>query len=113
MTVTATTGLRELAQKYYLGELSYEVYRSERTRLLDNLTGQAGDDDTSREITQPMPDKTRLMEPSSGRRRRSLWIFIAILAMIAALLWLMNTEWFPLSSLQGNSVRSTPDISRR
>lgn len=93
MTHASSTGLRELAHRYYLGELSYEAYRDERTRLLDSLTGQPGDEDTSREDTQPMPDKTRLMGASSKHRRRPFWIFVAILIMIAALLWLTNTEW--------------------
>ena len=109
MTVTNTTGLRELAHRYYLGELSYEAYRNDRTRLLDSMTGQAGDDDASRENTQPMPDKTRLMEASSKRRYRPLWIFLAILVMIATLLWQMNKEWFLVSSMQRDAASPKPD----
>ncbi len=116
MTVANTAGLRELAHRYYVGELSYESYRDERTRLLDRLTGQAGDDDTSRDDTQPMPDKTRLMKASSKQRRRPLWLFMAILAMIAALVWLMNTEWLSVSSLQTDAAHPassrTPNINR-
>ena len=92
MTDANNTGLRELANRYYLGELSFGAYRNERTRLLDHLTGQDCNEDAGEENTQPMPDKMTLRKTSTSRWLRSLWIVITILIMIAAVFLLINTS---------------------
>ena len=78
--------LHELAQRYYLGELSYESYRSNRTQLLDRLTHQP-EDDLDSEDTKPMFEQTRLMPSAASRWQQSVWLLMAALIMIVAVVF--------------------------
>jgi len=96
MSDTSSYGLRELAHKYYLGELSYEAYRLERTHLLDRLTLE-DDEDISESITRPMPQKSDASRTSGSSWQRSLLILIVLLISIVAIIWLMKPGWLVLS----------------
>ena len=78
MSDDGTKDLHRLARRYYIGELSYESYRSERTQLLDRLTRQAGDDDMNLSVTQLLSDETRVMQAASSRRHHMIWVLSLI-----------------------------------
>jgi len=84
-----STDLRELAHRYYTGELSFESYRIKRTSLLDRLTQQSTYQ-MSTSDTRPMQERTRVMLVSS-RWRRPVWILIMIVVLIAVLIWLLKS----------------------
>ena len=116
MSDDGTKDLHQLARRYYIGELSYESYRSERTQLLDRLTGQAGDDDTDLSVTQLMSDKTRVMQVPSSRRHRMIWVLIVVLIATLALIWVMKSGWITISSapMERGSITApanSPDIN--
>ena len=116
MSDDGTKDLHQLARRYYTGELSYESYRSERTQLLDRLTGQAGDDDTDLSVTQLMSDKTRMMQAPSSRRRSMIWVLIVVLIATVALIWVMKSGWITISSAQMehgaiSAPANAPDIN--
>ena len=92
MSDTSSYGLRELAHKYYLGELGYEAYRLERTHLLDRLTLE-DDEDISESITRPMPQKSDASHASGFRWLRSLLILLVLLISIIAIIWLLKPGW--------------------
>jgi hypothetical protein len=95
MSNTSSYGLRELAHKYYQGELSYDSYRQERTQLLDRLTLR-DDEEISEPITRPMPEKSDASSASGFRWLRSLLILIVLLTSIVAIIWLMKPGWLAL-----------------
>ena len=95
MSEANSSGLRELAHRYYTGELSYESYRSERTSLLDGLT-QPSAYLMSTSDTRPMSEKTHVA-PASSRRRHPVWILIMIVVLIAVLIWLLKSGWMTIS----------------
>jgi hypothetical protein len=112
-----SSGLRELAHRYYTGELSYESYRSERTSLLDRLTQQSAYQ-MSTSNTRPMLEKTRVV-PVSSRRRHPVWILILIVVLIAVLIWLLRSGWMTISlaamqlgaaetSVEATAIRKKP-----
>lgn len=94
--------LRELAHDYYKGELSYESYRSERTRLLDGITEITGDDGCTRPATQPS-NKSGMsgqsLEHKSERSwylRRAGWLLIVAVITIILMVWAMDSGWLTL-----------------
>ena len=116
MSDDGSKDLHQLARRYYIGELSYESYRSERTQLLDRLTWQAGDDDMNLSVTQLMSDETRVMQTASSRRYRMIWILIVVLIATVALIWVMKSGWITISSDRmehGAITANAPDINRQ
>jgi len=116
MSDDGTKDLHQLARRYYIGELSYESYRSERTQLLDRLTRQAGDDDMSLSVTQHMSDEARVMQAASSRRHRMIWVFIVVLIAAVALIWVMKSGWITISSApmeHGAITAPAADINRQ
>ena len=97
MSDDGSKDLHQLARRYYIGELSYESYRSERTQLLDRLTRQAGDD-MNLSVTQLMSDETRVMQAASSRRQSMIWVLIVVLIATVALIWVMKSGWITISS---------------
>ena len=102
-------GIRELAHKYYTGELSFESYRRQRTQLLDRLT-RMHDDDASEPITQPMLAKPGVPHASGLSRVPSLLILIVLIMIIIAFIWLFKPDWFALSRLQVSDMYELSDI---
>jgi hypothetical protein len=106
MDNTSNKGLRELAHKYYKGELSYESYRSERTRLLDKLTGATGTDESTRRIVQSLYRPHEAAESPGNKYvfprylSGKLWLLLVILTAILVVAWAMVSGWFPLSLTQ-------------
>ena len=96
-------GLRELAHRYYTGELSFESYRRERTQLLDRLTLEL-DDDASEPVTQPMLAKPGVPHASGWRRVSSLLMLIVLIMIIIAIIWMFKPEWFAFSRLQVSDI---------
>ena len=90
---TGNKGLRELAQEYYQGKLSYEAYRSERTQLLDRITDQADADKTNVSNTGRTLEMTEMMRTTDQtqavylRWQRRLWILLIVLITILVLIW--------------------------
>jgi hypothetical protein len=116
MSDDGSKDLHQLARRYYIGELSYESYRSERTQLLDRLTWQAGDDDMNLSVTQLMSDETRVMQAASSRRHRTIWGLIVVLIATVALIWVMKSGWITISSApmeHGAITAPAPDINRQ
>ena len=116
MSDNGTKDLHQLARRYYIGELSYESYRSERTQLLDRLTRHAGNDDMNLSVTQLMSDKTRVIQAPSSRRHRMIWVLIAVLIAIVAMIWVMKSGWITISSapMEHGAITVpaiTPDIN--
>lgn len=96
MSDTSSYGLRELAHKYYMGELSYELYRHQRTQLLDGLT-QQDDDDSIEPATRPMQEKPGASQASGFRWPHSLLILIMLLLTILVIIWLTKPGWLVTS----------------
>jgi len=96
MSDNGSKDLHQLARRYYIGELSYELYRSERTQLLDRLTRQT-DDDMNLSVTQLMSDKTSVIQEPSSRRHRMIWVLIVVLIATVALIWGMKSGWITIS----------------
>ena len=117
MSDDGSKDLHQLARRYYIGELSYESYRSERTQLLDRLTRQAGDD-MNLSVTQLMSDETRVMQAASSRRHRMIWGLIVVLIATVALIWVMKSGWITISSapMEHGAITApanAPDINRQ
>ena len=99
---SSNKGLRELAHAYYKGELSYESYRSERTQLLDRVTGVTGDGGCTRSATGQANKPgvaDQLLDHKSERSRcirRTVKVLIVVLIAIFLLVWAMRSGWLAL-----------------
>ena len=82
--------LRELAHEYYMGKLSYEIYRSKRTQLLDDLTREE-EDDTNDSKTRRMPSSTAAKQAPVHQQPETRWNYnyIVILMMFVAIIVLI------------------------
>lgn len=87
MNEPGNKSLRELARAYYEGDLSYELYRSERAQLLDSITHQPAEHESGSLDTQAMQVDTRKAGPYDRKQvpgfRRQLWLWLLAVALIA------------------------------
>jgi len=107
MTDADGTFLRELAHRYYSGELDYASYRHARTELLDQLTRAV--DDLDSEITRPMPKKSRARRDST-RRRRLVWVLIVISVIMVSALSAMIYGSIKLAAVESEYSDMTSSI---
>lgn len=95
MRDTGNKDLRKLARDYYMGDLSYESYRSARTQLLDRITAVAGADDYTGSTTRQANIRGKAgqsLEHHSERSwylRGTIWMLIVVLIAIILMVWIM------------------------
>jgi hypothetical protein len=117
LAVTARESLRELCADHFHGLISTEAYRLRRTALLDEVIS-GNDSHVSSERTQPRPDATSPTIRTNTRAttvdapRRWLMFLsaggVAVLALVAAVMWLMPRAEFPPSDATALQARGTP-----